>query len=266
MEPVVIEMEAHPSPAARPMYAPIRIGDRVRWKSRLRRRRFPAVSTTLVLLMISAGVGRSWGLRDEHRHWALLYHQAVLETGRWEAESVTWMLKSQKFESESQRWRALNRTLKARSRDYQSRLVNLRAEVKASVGNLRHPSFGLWTGCGDSGLPDAGCPLLPGSAFVGGLPDTFDYFVSFRSTVPVTVWIMAVEDFVCWATATCDWHPVAEWKNRTELTNGVFHEAEGCAGYLGVWVSEQTGILYPDVRVVRNPASHPTGVCRQPLD
>jgi hypothetical protein len=46
------------------------------------------------------------------------------------------------------------------------------------------------------------------------------------------------------------------------LSGGVFHDAEGCAGYLAVFFSDQSGTLYPDVSIDRHPAAHSTGACR----
>jgi hypothetical protein len=145
------------------------------------------------------------------------------------------------------------------SRMYERRLENLRAKVKSFVGGLRYPHFTLWKSC--SGRPGEGCPLTPGREYVAGVPDTFTYYVNFRSTVPVTVWIMDVHNFVCWETRYCAWRGVG-WQNRTSLENGTFHDAEGCAGYFAVFVSDREGTLYPDVQVTRNPAAHPTGACR----
>jgi hypothetical protein len=85
--------------------------------------------------------------------------------------------------------------------------------------------------------------------------------VNFRSTVPVTVWIMDSSNFVCWETHLCAWRAWG-WKNYRNVRGGVFHLAEGCAGYIAVWFSTKAGILYPDVRVTHHPAAHLTGVCR----
>ncbi len=143
---------------------------------------------------------------------------------------------------------------------YFGQLQDLQAKVTASVGDLSNPRFVLWNSCGTGG-PATGCALKPGFEFIGGVPDTFTYFVNFRSTVPVTVWIMSASNFICWETHNCAWAAVG-WQNRTNLQNGVFHEAEGCAGYFAVFFSAQAGTLYPDVRITRKPAAHSTGACR----
>jgi len=126
------------------------------------------------------------------------------------------------------------------------------------VGELDHPHFVLWNSCGS--FAD-GCPLAPGKEYVGGVPDTFTYEVNFHATVPVTVRIMSTDEFVCWETKLCSAHWWG-WEDRTSLMGGVFYDAEGCAGYLAVFSSDQYGTLFPDVRVTRNPASESSGVCR----
>jgi hypothetical protein len=152
-------------------------------------------------------------------------------------------------------------TLRTKNFDLTYELQNLRSKIKSSVGNIERPHFVLWNSCGAAD-PGAGCSLTPGYEYVGGVPDTFTYFVKFHSTVPVTVWIMSPSNFVCWETHTCPWHGVG-WESRTHV-NGVFHDAEGCAGYISVFVSDEAGTLYPKVSITRNPAAEPTGVCASP--
>jgi hypothetical protein len=136
----------------------------------------------------------------------------------------------------------------------------LRADIDSAVGSLEHPHFVLWNAC-EAG-PVEGCELVPGHYYVGGVPDTFTYHVYFHATVPVTVWIMDTENYVCWTTGSCDYRWWG-WEDRTELSDGIFHEAEGCADYLAVWFSNDYGTLYPNVQVTRNPATHLTGTCAQ---
>jgi len=186
------------------------------------------------------------GVRHEQAHWRPLYSGAVAQVARWKSESERWQESSEQFQERSQQINA--------------QLQDLQGKVESSVGDLKNPRFTLWNSCGAGG-PSAGCLLIPGYEYVGGVPDTFTYFVSFRSTVPVTVYIMSAHDFVCWETKNCAWRWVG-WTNQTELQNGVFHQAEGCAGYFAVFFSAQAGTLYPNVRITRNPASHSTGTCQ----
>ena len=101
--------------------------------------------------------------------------------------------------------------------------------------------------------------LSQGTGHGGGVPDTFTYDLTFHSTVPVTVWILSSDAFICPETGACPVNGLV-WRDRTDL-DAVFHEAEGCAGYFAVWEASQPGTLYPNVSVTRNPTPQPTGVC-----
>lgn len=85
----------------------------------------------------------------------------------------------------------------------ESELSGLNDKVQQTVGDLDNPTFVLWNKCGSGD-----CRLSPGAEFVGSVPDTFTYYVSFTATVPVTVWIMSTDDFVCWETHQCPWQGV----------------------------------------------------------
>ena len=183
------------------------------------------------------GIGAGSGVAYQNAQWAPRYDKTAHEL------SV-----AQKDATDFQRLAA----------DGQLELDTLNQKVAATVGDLDHPNFVLWNSCSAAG-PDAGCPLTPGYEYIAGVPDTFTYYVGFRSNVPVTVEILSASNFVCWETHYCAWHGVG-WENQTSL-NGVFHDAEGCAGYFAVFVSNRAGTLYPNVRVTRNPASHATGAC-----
>jgi hypothetical protein len=209
------------------------------------RRRAAIIVASLAALIIGAVAGAGIGIRHEREHWTPLYNQAVTDYEGATAEVAQWKTASQQARQTSER--------------YRGRLEELQKRVSSSVGNLSNPHFVLWNSCGAG--PLAGCPLLPGREYIGGVPDTFTYSVSFHSTVPVTVRIMSSSDFVCWETRNCTSHYVW-WPNRTRLVDGVFHNAEGCAGYFAVFSSDQAGILYPNVSIDRHPASHLTGVCR----
>jgi hypothetical protein len=178
-----------------------------------------------------------YGRQTEDAHWTPIYRQATAQLASTKAT--------------------------ADQLDYQLSRVNLELgqlqdKVRSTVGDLDQPSFVLWNGC--SANVAAGCALRPGYFYVGGVPDTFTYEVNFTATVPVTVWIMSTHDFVCWQAGYCSYRWVG-WENISELHRGTFHDAEGCAGYLAVFQSQRAGILYPDVRVTRNPAPQATGAC-----
>jgi hypothetical protein len=153
--------------------------------------------------------------------------------------------------SQTQHWRGT-------SHHFQAQVKALQDRISQSLGDLDHPTFSLWNSCGKGG-PKAGCVLKPGQEYIGGLPDTFTYELKFRATVPVTVHVLSVKDFVCYETRRCSWQGQT-WENQRKLDE-FLHQAEGCAGYFTVFTSEQSGRLYPDIWVTRNPASLPTGTC-----
>jgi hypothetical protein len=193
----------------------------------------------IVLLAGGLTAGVFLGIHSERERWQPLYQLAVHNAAHWKADSERWQ---------------------QRSRRAQDQLSSLRSDVSSAVGTLDAPHFVLWNSCGSQG-PDAGCPLVPGREYIGGVPDTFTYDLSFHSTVPVTVWILDSDQFICRETRACPVNGLV-WRDRTTLDT-VFHGAEGCAGYIAVWESSQAGTLYPNVAVTRSPAAQPTGVCAQ---
>jgi hypothetical protein len=205
---------------------------RARWG-----RRIIVIFSGLLLVAGAATAGAFFGIHRERGHWQPLYRGAVKDIARWKADSTRWQAKSER---------------------YQGLLKSLQTRVSASVGDLENPHFILWNSCTSDG-PAAGCRLTPGQEYIGGVPDTFTYNLSFHADVPVTVWILSSQNFVCWETHNCAWHGIG-WQSRTDL-DAVFHDAEGCAGYIAVFTSPQPGTLYPNVSVTRNAAPQPTGVC-----
>jgi hypothetical protein len=152
-------------------------------------------------------------------------------------------------------------------------LRKLRRHVEESVGSLDAPHFSIWNSCGGT----LGCPIGPGSYYAGGVPDTFTFYPHFRSTVPVKVMIMTLDDFVCFRTG-CGYHyhywgpskvlgssiddPENPYDNPFTLDAAVWHLSEGCADYVVVYTAQQSGRLYPNESVTYNPAQQKTGVCR----
>ena len=200
-------------------------------RTRGRRARLAIVAVALL------GIGGGTGVAFENAQWAPRYERTAHN-----------LVVAQKDASDFQRL--------ATNGQFELDMLNKR--IADTVGDLDHPNFVLWNSCSAAG-PDAGCPLRPGYEYVGGIPDTFTYYVHFHSTVPVTVEILSTQNFVCWETHACVWRGVG-WDHQMQV-NGVFHDAEGCAGYIVVFVSDHAGTLYPNVTVSRNPAAYPTGVC-----
>ncbi len=208
-----------------------------------RRRSKKVLLVLMAFLFLGAGIVAGTLSRDTH--WRPLYRSAMADAAHWEAQSQSWEQKSRTFQTSGEQT--------------QEQLDDLETKIKSTVGSLDSPHFLLWNSCGSA--PTTGCPLTPGSHYVGGIPDTFTYHVAFRSTVPVTVRIMSIHDYVCWDTGLCPSHWVW-WQNVTHLRDGVFQLSEGCGSYVSVITSEQSGTLYPHISATRDPASAPTGACR----
>lgn len=104
----------------------------------------------------------------------------------------------------------------------------------------------------------------------GSAPDTFDYYVSFRSTVNVTVYFFTMGQFVQFSVCNGDVSCVSGFYDQIQPTTNLppytlFKLGEGCADYLAIYVASGSGVMYPDVGVSR-PAitpSNPTGYCAQ---
>ncbi|MGO9644183.1 MAG: hypothetical protein ACLPY5_05495 [Candidatus Bathyarchaeia archaeon] len=98
-----------------------------------------------------------------------------------------------------------------------------------------------------------------------GVPDTFDFSISFNGTVPVTVYFLTFNQYVQFVNSLGSISGVSGYysyySTRTSLQNGVFRLAEGCGGYIAVFQSIGSGIIYPNVVATYNPASSLTGVC-----
>src|SRR4051794_35794790 len=172
-----------------------------------------------VIVLFAGGLtgGVLLGIRSERERWQPLYQAAVHNAAHWRADS--------------QRWQQ-------RSRSAQDQLSNLQSDVSSAVGTLDAPHFVLWNSCGSQG-PDAGCPLVPGREYIGGVPDTFTYDLSFRSTVPVTVWILDSDQFVCRETGACPVNGLV-WRDRAS-PDSLFPRAGGGAGHNAGWGASHAG-------------------------
>jgi hypothetical protein len=101
----------------------------------------------------------------------------------------------------------------------------------------------------------------------GTVPDTYDYFVSFTSTVPITVYFLTLGQFVQYAVCngdlTCVSGSYAYLPAATSQNDAVFKLAEGCADYVAIYVSSANGVMTPTIQVAQNAYSGPTGYCAQ---
>jgi len=104
----------------------------------------------------------------------------------------------------------------------------------------------------------------------GSVPDTFDYYVYFTSTVNITVYFFTMGQFVQFSVCNGDINCVSgayDWINSTKsIPSGQFVEftlGEGCADYLAIYVASGSGTMYPNVGVTQNHANTATGYCAQ---
>jgi hypothetical protein len=145
-----------------------------------------------------------------------------------------------------------------RSSSLQSQVGNLQSQVQRLQADLAHPTLTIWNSCGGT------CSMTSGGWRAGGVPDTFTYYPSFSATVPITTYFLTLDQYVdfhnCGGSVSCVSGTYQWFSPRTEL-DGVFHLAEGCASYVAVYTSSQSGTMFPDVKVTYNPASSPTGAC-----
>jgi hypothetical protein len=101
----------------------------------------------------------------------------------------------------------------------------------------------------------------------GSVPDTFDYFVSFTSTVNVTVYFFTMGQFVqfsvCNGDITCISGSYDSISASTSVPTTIFTLGEGCADYLAIYVASSSGTMYPNVGVTQHSANSATGYCAQ---
>ena len=124
------------------------------------------------------------------------------------------------------------------------------------------PRQTIWNSCGSSG-----CTMRASGWREGSVPDTFDYFVSFTSTVPITVYFFTFGQFVqysiCNGDISCVSGYYAYLPAATQQSNSVFKLAEGCADYLAIYVASANGTMNPNIMITQNPANSATGYCSQ---
>ena len=92
-----------------------------------------------------------------------------------------------------------------------------------------------------------------------GLPDTFTVRIAFTASTPVRARIMSLEQYVRYVnTGTTD---ALTYPAATSL-DVIFHDAEGCAGYVLVLDAAKDAVITPNVTITRVlPGRGYTGVC-----
>lgn len=133
----------------------------------------------------------------------------------------------------------------------------LLADVRNLNGQLDNPTLTIWTTCGGP------CTMQGGNFYrAGGVPDTFDYYLTFDSTVSITTYMLTLQQFAQFDTCglSCVTGQYTTYPASKHL-DVVFKDAEGCASYVGVFVAAGSGVIHPNVRAKYNPANVPTGAC-----
>ena len=134
----------------------------------------------------------------------------------------------------------------------------LQAQVRSLQAQNRHPTVAIWNTCGGP------CRIDPTSVLVGGVPDTFVLHFAYTATVPVTLSFLGYHQWTqydqCGFQLRCISGTYRTYPGVTRQ-NVDFGEGAGCAGYLYVLSSTQSGTLRPNVRATYQPASQPTGAC-----
>ena len=99
------------------------------------------------------------------------------------------------------------------------------------------------------------------------MPDTYDYFVSFTSTVPIQVYFLTLGQFVQYTVCNGDINCVSGYYSSMlaskSQSNAVFKLAEGCGDYVAIYVASSNGVMVPNISVKQNAAPFITGYCAQ---
>jgi hypothetical protein len=140
---------------------------------------------------------------------------------------------------------------------------NAQSVQRPNTPDAQAPYQVIWNSCG--GPP--GCNMTSNGWREGTVPDTYDYFVSFTSTVPITVYFFTLGQFVQYTVCNGDTSCVSGYyvslPAATSQSNAIFKLAEGCADYIAIYVAASSGIMYPNISVGHNAAGSITGYCGQ---
>ncbi len=146
----------------------------------------------------------------------------------------------------------------------------LSTQVQQLKLQLATPTLSLWGCASPCQMSNANAwSMSAGGWREGGVPDTFTYLPQYTSTVPVGMYFLTLQQYIqfynCpYATdattrITCV-SGVYSYYSPTTSLNGIFHLAEGCASYVAIYYSTQSGTIYPNVQVTYNPGPS-SGVC-----
>ena len=169
----------------------------------------------------------------------------------------------QSWQRQAGQLRQDNSSLHDQLQSAQADASDAQQQVKDLQGQLAHPTMIIWN------VPED--IKGPNEWLEGGIPDTFTYHLRATSTGPMTIVILTYDQYAA-AFACADagratsyecFTSVGATKTFTDVTsvNYDFHLAEGCAGYLAVWLARGSITVNPEVGVTYNPAPTFTGVC-----
>jgi len=140
--------------------------------------------------------------------------------------------------------------------ELESRLLSDASTIYQLDSEVSRPTLTIWT---------KSLTLSSAGWLVEGVPDSFDFIVSFNSTVPVTLYFLSYAQFVQFANSNGSISSVSGqyhyYPATTLLRDVMFTLAEACAGYVSVFQFTQGGTIYPNVAVTYNPSMSATGVC-----
>lgn len=142
---------------------------------------------------------------------------------------------------------------------------NAQSVQPPNTSTAQPPYTVIWNSCG--GSPGSGCNMSSNGWREGSVPDTYDYFVSFTSTVPVRVYFFTLGQFVQYTVCGGDVNCVSGYYSSlpatTSQSTAAFKLAEGCGDYVAIYVASSNGVMYPNISVKQNAAPFITGYCAQ---
>lgn len=207
---------------------------------------------------------RPWG----PRLWTVTLAAALLFTAGGLAllymDDTTAQNTASRLSSQNQSLKSQNTALSAQLLTTQTNLTATLGELATVRAELEHPDLTIWN------VPQE--INGPNYYLAGGAPDTFTYHLQAKSTGPMSISILTLQDFAAaldcvlnggGVTNYCMHHtgtPFASWLGVTSVSYD-FHGAEGCAGYVVVFTSASDITVTPNVSVTYNPASTFTGDC-----
>ena len=139
--------------------------------------------------------------------------------------------------------------------------------LPAPAPTSQSPQTITWNACGST--PAQGCNMTGNGWREGTIPDTYDYYVTFSSTVPVAVYFFTLGQFVQYVVCNGQLSCVSPYYDSLPATTNqqtvVFRLAEGCGDYVAIFVASGTGVMYPNIGVTRPSTlpNGPTGYCGQ---